>query len=53
MRVDAYDMDVYSALEYLDELIDQGIEFPDALYKASKKFKVDYKALQDAYDGTY
>ena len=53
MRVDTYDVDVFKALDYLDDLIDQGIEFPDALYKAARKFNVKYEALQDAYDGTY
>lgn len=53
MRVDAYDMDVYSALEYLDQLLDQGMEYPDAQYKAAKRYKVDPDTLQKAYDGAY
>ena len=52
-QVNAYDVDIFKALKYLDELIDQGIEFPDALYKASTRFKVNYQLLQDAYDGKY
>jgi hypothetical protein len=53
MQVNAYDVDIFKALNYLDELVDQGIEFPDALYKASSRFKVDHQLLQDAYDGKY
>jgi hypothetical protein len=53
MQVNAYDVDIFKALDYLDQLIDQGYEYPDALYKASSRFKVDHNALQDAYDGIY
>lgn len=37
------------ALQYLEELIEQGWEYPDAHPKAVMKFKVDGEELQELY----
>lgn len=39
-----------AALQYLEELIEQGWEYPDAHPKAAMKFKVDADELQALYD---
>jgi hypothetical protein len=39
-----------NALEYLTQLIAEGWEYPEAEFKASEKFKVNYQKLRDAYD---
>ena len=38
------------ALDYMNTLITEGIEYPDAQYQTAVKFKVDYVALANAYD---
>ena len=38
------------ALQYLKDLIDMGGEFPDAVFQAALKFKVNQDALKDEYD---
>lgn len=41
------------ALAYLKQLIAQGYEFPDAVWKVSKKFDLNERAveiLEDCYD---
>lgn len=38
------------ALNYLVDLIDNGMDYPDALYKASDKFHVAHDILAEAYD---
>ena len=43
----------YTVLEYLNELIEQGIEYPNALYIASKKYKVHPEDLQTVYDNQF
>lgn len=39
------------ALKYLLALIADGVEFPDALWKATQKFRVDAETLTAEYDG--
>ena len=41
------------ALEYINSLLDIGYDFADALYKASKKFKINHNKLQRYYDAQY
>ena len=41
---------VDEALHALLEMIDEGVEYPDAQWKCCRKFKVSAQALQDAYD---
>lgn len=43
----------YTVLEYLNELIEKGIEYPDALYQASKQYKVHHDDLQTVYDNQF
>lgn len=46
-------MKLDNALEYVLSLIQQGYEFPDAIYKASTKYRLTAKqvsALESAYD---
>ena len=43
----------YTVLEYLNELIEQGIEYPNALSIASKKYKVHPEDLQTVYDNQF
>lgn len=38
------------ALTYLQELLADGYDYADAIYKAAAKYKVSYQGLQDAYD---
>lgn len=38
------------ALLYLKQLIEAGVEYPDAHYRASTKFGVSSEALQSLYD---
>lgn len=38
------------ALEYLNNLIYLGVEYPDAEYKTVQKFKVNTLTLRQAYD---
>ena len=38
------------ALNWMVEQIKDGGEFPDVLYKASKKFSFDEEGLKEAYD---
>jgi hypothetical protein len=38
------------ALSALNTLIDQGWEFPDALFKTTESFAVSRAALTEAYD---
>jgi hypothetical protein len=42
--------DLYEALERLNDLIDGGMEFPDACGKVAREEGVDYDALRNAYD---
>ena len=42
--------DLLIALERLNNLIDAGVEFPDACYRVSCEEQVPYEALADAYD---
>lgn len=53
MRVDSQDVNVFRALNYLDQLLDEGVEFPDAIWKATQKYNVSAQDLQAAYDGEY
>ncbi|MFK7941828.1 MAG: hypothetical protein AB8B85_02760 [Paracoccaceae bacterium] len=39
-----------SAYEYLIEMIDQGVEYPDAEWRAVSRFGVDVAALAELYD---
>ncbi len=41
------------ALERLNNLIDAGVEFPDACYQVSCEERVVYEALADAYDAQF
>ena len=41
------------AYAYMMQLIDQGYEYPDALYKASTEHNVSENILQDAYDQAF
>lgn len=41
------------ALQYLNSLIEQGIDYPDAQYKASAKYNLDADALQQTYDDQF
>lgn len=38
------------ALEYLNTLILNGVEYPDAIYKTTIAFNVNHADLQDEYD---
>lgn len=38
------------ALEWLVEQVHNGMEFPEAHFKACKKFSMDPESLRDAYD---
>lgn len=38
------------ALESLNELIDIGVEFPDAVWNVTQTYGVDSIELEDAYD---
>lgn len=38
------------ALEWLVEQVEEGIEFPEALYRTSKRFSFSHESLQEAYD---
>jgi hypothetical protein len=40
------------ALAYLLTLITDGIEFPDAVWKTTQKFRVSAEALTEEYDNT-
>jgi hypothetical protein len=41
------------ALQYLNQLIEQGMDYPDAQYKAATRHSVDADALQQAYDDQF
>lgn len=43
-------MAMAKALDFLLELIDSGVEYPDAEYRASARYKVHPLELQEAYD---
>lgn len=43
----------FNALEYLNALIEQGIEYPDAIYQASEQYKVNHDDLQAEYDNQF
>jgi hypothetical protein len=49
----ATDGDLDAALQYLQQLINQGVEYPDAQFKAAAKFKVSPDELQAAYDALF
>lgn len=38
------------ALDYLNQLINDGMEYPDAVDIAAAKHRVKYERLQEAYD---
>jgi hypothetical protein len=38
------------AMHYLYNLIDKGIEFPDAIWKTSQRYQIDHTELELAYD---
>jgi len=42
--------DVSEALEHLNGLIADGVEYPDAEYLTAKRFRVDADELREAYD---
>lgn len=39
------------AVDYMLQLIEDGMDYPDALYKTSDKFRISHDALAEAYDG--
>jgi hypothetical protein len=39
-----------NALAYLIELVEDGMEYPDAEFKAARKFQVPADELRDDYD---
>jgi len=41
------------ALAYLNQMIARGVDFADACYCASVKFKVDYSGLVADYDNQF
>jgi hypothetical protein len=41
------------ALEFLNNLVDRGVEFPDALALTTARFKVRSSQLVEAYDAQY
>ncbi|WP_107864708.1 hypothetical protein [Agitococcus lubricus] len=43
----------YNVLEYLNELIEKGIEYPNAIYQASQQYKVNHDDLQTEYDNQF
>lgn len=45
--------DLAHALERLNNLIDGGVEFPDACYRVSCEELVLYEDLADAYDAQF
>ena len=42
--------DLEKAFKYLIELVQKGVEFPDACWKASQKYGVPYVKLREKYD---
>jgi hypothetical protein len=42
---------VNDAYLYLLELIEQGVEYPDAEFKAAERFDVDASDIREMYDG--
>lgn len=42
--------DIAKALSYLQTLLNSGVEFPDAAWRAACALRVDYVTLCDAYD---
>lgn len=53
MQVDRYAVDVYNALDLVDDLVDHGTPLERAIELASERFKVTPKEVMEAYDGTY
>ena len=45
--------DVMDAVVLMNRLTDEGMEYPDALYRASQDTLVPYQALQQAYDAQF
>jgi hypothetical protein len=41
---------LYAAFDYLSDLIDKGMEYPDAEWKAWRKFNVESDDLRALYD---
>jgi hypothetical protein len=46
-------MKLRDAFNYMVQLIDSGVEFSDAQWKASNKFRVSSDALAEMYDQQY
>lgn len=42
-----------AALEHLNWLIDNGVEFPDAAYRTATLFKINQQELEQEYDRQY
>lgn len=54
MQVDRYAVDVYNALDLVDNLVDdEGVNLDDAIKMAAERFKVKPQEVQEAYDGVY
>lgn len=46
----AYKNAVERATEYMLELIQAGVDFPDAAWKAAKRFNVEQHHIEESYD---
>jgi hypothetical protein len=53
MQVDRYRVDVYNALDLVDDLVDHGTPLDRAIQLAAERFKVKPQEILEAYDGTY
>lgn len=53
MQVDRYRVDVYTALDYVDNLVEQGEDLDTAVDMAARRYHVDPQEILEAYDGTY
>jgi len=53
MQVDRYAVDVYNALDLVDDLVDHGTELDRAIQLAAERFKVKPQEVVEAYNGTY
>jgi len=38
------------ALRFFNQLLDSGIEWPDAVFKTTQKFGIDHRILESEYD---
>jgi hypothetical protein len=54
MQVDRYAVDVYNALDLVDDLVDhKDMDFGDAVKLAAQRFNVKVSEVMEAYYGVY